>query len=367
MNKVYKIAGGVILLIFLGYLLWKFSFLIVYTLIAAVISFIGHPLVHVLESLRYRKFRIPHGVATLLALVLLLAGFLSLFAIFVPLINKEVQTISQIDLESVTTRLKGPVAWVERQAHEYNLVPEESTLQEILVEKAKTLVSYSNVSSVLNKILGVAGSFFVGLFSVVFIAFFFIRDEKLFGNLILLLTPEKHHESVGRIMNASRNLLRRYFVGVFLEVLCMMTLLTTGLMVFGVENALLIGFFGGLMNIIPYVGPIIGVFIGLTLGVTGALASGNPDLIPLMLEIVGVFLAANAVDNLVLQPLIYSSSVKAHPLEIFYVIIIGGSLWGIAGMIVAVPVYTILRIIARQFLSNFRVVRKLTEKMERKD
>jgi predicted PurR-regulated permease PerM len=62
-----------------------------------------------------------------------------------------------------------------------------------------------------------------------------------------------------------------------------------------------------------------------------------------------------------LQPLIYSSSVKAHPLEIFFVILIGGSLAGIAGMLLAIPVYTVLRVIAREFFSKFRLVNKLTK------
>jgi predicted PurR-regulated permease PerM len=76
--------------------------------------------------------------------------------------------------------------------------------------------------------------------------------------------------------------------------------------------------------------------------------------------VIGVFAAANLIDNTVLQPLIYSNSVKAHPVEIFLVILIAGSLAGIPGMILAIPTYTMLRVIAKEFLSQFKVVQSLT-------
>jgi predicted PurR-regulated permease PerM len=79
--------------------------------------------------------------------------------------------------------------------------------------------------------------------------------------------------------------------------------------------------------------------------------------------VVLVFSAANLIDNIILQPIIYSTSVKAHPVEIFLVIIMAGSLAGIPGMILAIPGYTVLRIVAREFLGKFRLVRKLTQNM----
>ena len=363
MNKSYKIIGGVLLLALLGYLIWRFSFLIVYTLVAVVVSLIGHPIVRFLGTLHYKKFRIPRSVGSVIAILAILAGFTSLFAIFVPLINKEIDTISRIDLNTLSMQLRGPMAWIEEQAQHYGIVPEDATLQTVIVEKAKSFISYSKISAMLGNIIGAAGSFFVGLFSVIFIAFFFIKDEGLFSDLVLLITPEKNHKAARQVLTDSKLLLRRYFLGLMIELLGVMTLITIGLSILGVKNALLLGFFGGLMNIVPYVGPLIGTIIGVTLGVTTGLATGDPGLLPVILKIVGVFVVSNYIDNLILQPLIYSNSVKAHPLEIFYVIIIGGSLWGIGGMIVAVPLYTILRIIAREFLNKFRIVQKLTENL----
>jgi predicted PurR-regulated permease PerM len=144
----------------------------------------------------------------------------------------------------------------------------------------------------------------------------------------------------------------------------MMTLITIFLSILGVKNALLIGFFGGLMNIIPYLGPVIGAILGIIIGITTNLSLGiYTDLLILSAQIAGSFVVANLIDNLVLQPLIYSNSVKAHPLEIFLVIMLGASLAGIPGMILAIPSYTVLRIIAKEFFNGLRVVQKLTERI----
>jgi len=84
------------------------------------------------------------------------------------------------------------------------------------------------------------------------------------------------------------------------------------------------------------------------------------EIISTVLIVIGVFAGANLIDNLVLQPLIYSNSVKAHPVEIYLVILIAGSLAGITGMVLAIPFYTVLRIIAKEFFSQFKIVQRLT-------
>ena len=87
-------------------------------------------------------------------------------------------------------------------------------------------------------------------------------------------------------------------------------------------------------------------------------------LVPVLAKLLGVILTAHFIDNNLLVPLIYSKSVKAHPLEIFFVIIMGGSLAGLIGMLLAIPVYTVLRVIAKEFFQQFRVVQKLTAKID---
>jgi predicted PurR-regulated permease PerM len=365
MKQVLKYVGYLLLIVAVGFMIWRFSFMIVWVLIAAIISFIGHPLVRFFDRVHIKKWRIPHSLSAVLSLLVIILGFLGLLSIFVPLIIQQAQTIAKIDVNLLAKNLQGPLSWLDDELRVLGVIPAGQTLQDFIVIKAKSVVNIGSVSAVLNGVFNAAGTIFVGLFSVLFIAFFFMKDENMFENTLLLFVPEKQHDATLKVISESKNLLMRYFIGVILEVLGVMSIISLGLWILGVENALLIGFFGGMMNIIPYIGPVIGALIAVTLGITGTLAVGAYDeLLSVLAKLGGVLVVANFIDNNILVPMIYSKSVKAHPLEIFFVIIMGGSLAGLVGMLLAIPVYTVLRVIAKEFFQQFRVVQKLTEKID---
>lgn len=365
MKQVLTYIGYFLLLFIVGFLIWRFSFMIVWVLIAAVLSFIGHPLVQFFDRFHIRKWRMPRSLSALLALLVIVLTLFGLLAVFVPLIVSQAETISKIDVNRLAENFQGPLQWVDDELHTLGVIPYGQTMQGFIAIKAKAIVNLGSVSTIINEFFSVAGTVFVGLFSVLFIAFFFMKDETMFEETLLLLVPVKHHLATRKVIADSKTLLMRYFIGVLLEVLGVMSIIALGLWIFGVENALLIGFFGGIMNIIPYLGPIIGSTIGITLGITATMASGSySELLPVLLKLCGVIFTAHFIDNNILVPVIYSKSVKAHPLEIFFVIIMGGSLAGIPGMLVAIPVYTVLRVIAKEFFQKFRVVQKLTAKID---
>ena len=226
MNRIVRIVGSILLILLGGYLIWRFSFLIVYILIAAVVSIIGHPIVRTLDKLRLGKLKMPHSLSTLITLLLLLTSFLSLFAIFLPLILQEAKTIASLDLDKISIQLRGPLAWIQDQLSWLGLLQPGHSLQKLIAEKAKSMVSIANLTSFLNGILGIAGSFFIDLFSVMFISFFFLKDDKMFENIVLLIIPEKHTEATHNVLRDSQLLLMRYFVGVCIELIGGITLIT---------------------------------------------------------------------------------------------------------------------------------------------
>jgi predicted PurR-regulated permease PerM len=346
-------------------MIWRFSYIIAWVLVAVVLSFIGQPLVRFFDRLHIKKLRIPHFLSALLSLIVIIIAFLGLIAIFVPLIINQAETISRIDVGQLAQNLQGPLQWLDEKLHLIGVIPSGQTIQNFLVDKAKSVVNLASVGPLLGNFISFAGNIFIGLFSIIFIAFFFLKDENMFEEGLLLFVPTKHHLATRKVVAESKYLLVRYYIGVVMELIGVMSLIAIGLWIFGVKNALLIGFFGGIMNIIPYLGPIIGSAIGLVLGITSTLAAGSYDeLLPVTLKLAGVFLVVNFIDNNILVPVIYSKSVKSHPLEIFLVIIIGGGLAGLLGMLLAVPVYTLLRVIAKEFFQQFRVVKKLTETID---
>src|SRR5690606_1157328 len=136
------------------------------------------------------------------------------------------------------------------------------------------------------------------------------------------------------------------------------------LLLVGLENAIIVAFLCALFNIIPYLGPIIGGAIMITLTMTGNL---DADFMNVILPKTGYVLIGLAigqlVDNFFSQPIIFSNSVKSHPLEIFLVIIIAGLLFGMMGMIIAVPGYTAIKVILKEFLAENKIVQRLTKNL----
>ena len=364
MDRFFRILISVIVIVFIGYLAWRFSSIVTYILISAVLSFVGHPLVRTLDRVKIGKFGMPHVLSSLVTLIVLFTVIVALVSVFVPLIASQVSVISQIDFSQFEEWLSEPIDSVEGFFMRNNIVPADTTLDIFITQQVESLLGIATFQDLFSGLVGFTGSLFIGLFSTLFITFFFLKDEHLFFNGIILFVPKRHKENTANALISIRKLLSRYFIGLFVEVTTMMTLITLGCTIFGVEHALLIGFFGGMMNIIPYLGPIIGSLIGITLGLTTNLSFETySEILPDTIKILGTFAGANLLDNFVLQPWIYSTSVKAHPLEIFLVILIAGTIAGPLGMILAIPGYTVIRIIAKQFLSKFEVVQKLTERL----
>ena len=366
MKQVLKYAGYIAFIALIAYLLYRFHYILIWILVAAVISFFGQPITHYLDRLRIGKFKMPHAMSSLMSVLIIILFFLGLMGIFVPMLVNQAQTIAEIDVNKLTQNLEGPANWLDDKLHAFGVIKEGQSLQNYVISQAKSIIGLTSVGSALGGLISAAGNIFIGIFSIFFISFFFIKDENMFEDDVLLFVPEKHHEATHVVIEDSKVLLKRYFIGVLVEVVSVMLLIAIGLWILGVKNALLIGFFGGIMNIIPYLGPIIGSTMGILIGITSSISAGDYDLLPAFLKLLSVFVVVQIIDNNFLVPMIYAKSVKSHPLEIFLVIVMGGSLAGLLGMLLAVPVYTILRVIAREFLQRFRVVQKMTETMDSK-
>jgi len=362
MSQKYRFivaAIGVILGLFMA---WYFFNIVIYIITAGVISLIGQPLVELLSKLRVKKYYMPKAVSALITMVVLLGLFVGMIFLFVPAISKQAQMISNINVDEVVDYFAGVINQAQEFLLSNNIIKDDETFQSILDRQVRSIINVTDFSNLLEKLLNTASVVFIGLFSVLFLSFFFLRDRHLLKNGILLFTPDRFQVEVQNVLHKTKTLLSRYFIGLIGELLIMMFLISIGLTIFGIKNAGFIGFIGGLMNVIPYLGPIIGCTIGAVLAISADLSVGLYDnAMNTALLVVIVFAAANLVDNWVLQPLIYSRSVNAHPIEIFIVILMAGSLAGIPGMILAVPAYTVLRIVAKEFLSGFKLIDKLTE------
>lgn len=366
MNRRTRIALIVLPFILIGLAFYFFSDIIAYLCIAAVITLIGRPIMDLLYKVKIRRFSIPPVMASVITLGSIIGIFILLFSLFIPTLAEQTLKLQEaVDVSDVENGLTGPISSIESWILSNNLAAPDFELLPYLQEAMGGFLQSIQISGLASEILGITGSLFIGLFSVAFISFFMLKERQIGRNMIQALLPDDIEEKVDEIMVTIRKLLSRYFIGVLIEVLLVGGLIAIGLGILGVENAAVIGFFAGLFNVIPYVGPIIGGIIGLAFTVIGSLELDfYTEILPLMGKVFAVFAVVQMLDNFVFQPFIYSSSVKAHPLEIFIVILMGANLAGIGGMILAIPVYTILRVIAAEFFSQFEVVRTITGKME---
>jgi len=241
--------------------------------------------------------------------------------------------------------------------------PEVSIL-DIFHTKLATLVNQNMIADIFSGITSALGSLAVAFFAISFITFFFLKDANLFNEGVMALVPDKHVAEVENVLHKIQVLLSRYLAGILLDVFIIMTLVTFGLWLVGIEfrHAIICGMFSGVLNVIPYVGPWIGAGFSIAIGIaTNINLPFETGLLPLIGYMFLVFLVIQVLDGSVFQPSIYSNSVNAHPLEIFLVIMMAGSLAGIGGMVLAIPSYTVLRVIAKEFFSSFKVVQKLTK------
>ena len=356
-RKILGIILGILLLLAVFYWL---SDLVIYTLVAFLISMLGRPLVKLLHE----KVKIPAALSSLIVIFFFI-GILSLIIwLIFPLFVKQAQQIADLDyttLSSQTTLLGNEVvSWLNQKGVEIT----EEEIAGYFSHSLSEVWQHINLQSIVSSLASKLTSLAIGLFSVIFLSFFFLRDERIFKKMLFLFVPDRLVERTEKVLKSVEHLLSRYFVGLSLEVFCMMTLLSLGLWLCGIENALLYGCLGGLFNVIPYLGPVIGAALTCLFTIVNSLQAGiSMDLVWALVKVIGVFTACNLIDNFVLQVTIYSNSVKAHPLEIFFVILIAGTLTGIWGMILAIPCYTVLRILAKEFFKDAKLVRELTKRI----
>ena len=342
---------------------WYFSNIVTYLLIAGLLSLVGQPLMEFIAARKIKRLTVPRSIAALTTMGLMLLLTLLFMSIFIPLIVKEANVIAGIDVSQLSATFEQPVRSVEAFLKNAGVLKEES-LNQYIQQKLKSLISFTSVSDLLGTVVGVTGNIFVSFVSVSFILFFFLKEKDLFYKIISALVPGEHEQKMDRAFHGVKRLLTRYFLGIIAQIIILAVILTIGLSIVGVKNALLIAFFGSLLNIIPYVGVIIAVALGIIVSVAEAFPLAlYPGMLWLAFKVGLVFWLAQLIDNFITQPLIFSSSVRAHPLEIFLVILAGGTAGGVLGMVLAVPAYTVLRVIAKEFFSEFKIVRELTGEM----
>ncbi len=351
-------AVGIITAIILTCLfLNKIKPVLSYLAFAAVIALIGRPIVYFLR----RKLKMPNTLAVVITMLILFGILLGIISMFVPLVAEQGKNLALLNIHALRENLSQLFEQIVQYFGTTGQRLVEMVQGSAIEEQALSKLDMSFIPEFLNSFVSTLSSFSIGLFSVLFISFFFLKDSKLLLHSILAFVPDNKEAGAVKSMNKINNLLSRYFVGLLLQMLILFLIYWVTLLIAGVDNALIIAFLCAIFNLIPYVGPLIAATLMVLLTMTSFLGQDFSSVIlPKTAFVLVGFLFGQLVDNFFSQPIIFSNSVKSHPLEIFLVILISGLLFGVTGMIVAVPAYTVIKVILKEFFADNKVVRSLT-------
>ncbi len=366
MNTFTKYVLGFVALAVAIFFSWYFFSIIVYVLVAAVISFIGKPIIDLLGKIKIKGHKLPDALKAAVTVVCLWLLFILFFSTIIPLAIREFQSLGNVSVTNIVSELESPIEDAGYFLKKYGFLEKDTDVKAYIADGLSDVLNVARLKNWFGLVAGTLSDIFVAIFSITFISFFFLKDSRLFSGMVMALLPARYEEQGRNALDSIQKLLVRYFVGLLLEVLGVMTLNTLGLTIIGLgfSNAVVIGLVAGVLNVIPYIGPMIGIFFGLAVGVVLNLdMEFYHQMLPLLIYMTVVMLLTQLIDNVVFQPFIYGSSVHAHPLEIFLVILMAGSLAGIPGMILAIPSYTVLRVILKEFFNKYKLVKKLTQSL----
>lgn len=330
------------LIVFLG---WLFSDIVIYFVISIILATILRPLTERISQIQIFRVRFPRVLAVLLSFLVFVSVIGLFVLLFVPLVSEQVQIIINIDFDRLTETILIPVKAVEDYLIQYRIIEGEQGFLDNIRETIISLVRSLDFSEILNFIFSFTGNLFVTVLAVSFITFFLAYQKGLLRDLFLAMIPNQYFELTISALNKIDKLLTNYLLGLLSQMFAVFTIAALGLTIAGVKYAVTIAVFAAIVNLIPYIGPLLGALFGIIVGLsTLSFANFGNEYWILILKIVSVFAAVQMTDNIIFQPVIFSKSVKAHPLEIFVVIFAGAALAGPVGMIAAIPVYTILRV-----------------------
>ena len=363
--KYIMIAAAIAII---GALCWYFRSIITYVLVAVVISLIAKPLMGQMQRLKIKGRRTPDWFLAALSLLIVLTAVFCLVSMIFPLVSGMLKNVSIASIETSVRDIAIPLSDFNTFIRErFPQAGPDFRIEIALFNELQKLVNASQFSNLLGTAASFISSLGIGLFSVVFIGFFFIKDDGLFTEIVCALVPDKHEETTKKAISDIGHLLSRYFIGVILEVCGVALINFIGLMFvarLGLNAAISIAFLTGIFNIIPYVGPLMGGALGTILGITIKYSSATPlgldvNFWIFTIILIAIFCFTQLIDNFLYQPLIYSTSIKDKPLEIFIVLLVVGHIGGPLAMIIAIPMYTVVRVIAFRFFGHIKAIHRL--------
>ena len=343
-ENIVKSLIGISIAIVTAFLVYRFANLVGYAIVAAIFSYILDPVINRMQSTGMNR---TLAITMCLSSLVLILAWIST-SVFPIVVSEMVQLTQQLNMQNIQLI----ASKIEQQISSELPFLKEGFLVERLTEVVTQLLDIGQLPNALSNIISVFTNIFSAFLVIPFATFFFLKDGSQIRRYFLQFVPNKYFETALSLVDKIETRLGLYFKGVIFQSFMVALVSFGGLKIVGLDNALSVGIAVGVANTIPYFGPIIGYILSIIISI---IETGDFSLI--LPSILAIFFA-QIMDNAVFQPLIFSKSADMHPLAILFVILLGAELAGILGMLVAVPVATVIKITINQIswsLNNYYV------------
>ncbi len=338
-ENIFKFVVGFAALVVVALIVFNFINLVAYAIIAMLLSYLLDPIVNRMQAAGMNR---TLSIAVTLSSVILLLAWIS--TSIIPIVANQMAGLArQLTLDNMVFIANQ----VELQLREYlDFIP-PGYLRENIEVLAENFFNVGRFSDILSDLIGIFTNLFAAFLIIPFATFFFLKDGYKIRRDLLEIVPNKYFESMLTLIDKIETRLGRYFRSVALQCTIVGIASWLALSFAGLNNAASVGIAIGISNSIPYFGPLIGYILSITISI---IETGDFSLVlPSILAV----LFAQILDNVVLQPLIFSKSADIHPVAILFIIMIGAQTAGILGMLVAIPIATIIKITINQVVWSF--------------
>jgi predicted PurR-regulated permease PerM len=293
---------------------------------AIIISIVLHPVV---------KFFVRRKINRLVAIIITLFLTIIVIAAFCVLLFSQASRFSEswpVLVDKFTKALNQSIIWTSGYL---DISPVKIT--EWLAKAKGELVNID--SSVIGKTLVAFGSWFFVAFLIPVYIFLILFYQPILLAFIHRLFDKGKQSQVGEIITKIKNVIQHYLVGLVIEFFIVSTLDAVALLILGIDYAILIGVIGGLLNVIPYIGGVVAVAIPMMI------ALATKSTVWYALYVLAAYYFIQLIDNNIIVPKIVASKVKINALFSIIVVLVGGTLWGITGMFLSIPLLAIVKLI----------------------
>jgi len=335
-SRIFKVIVIIAVLAGVIWLAAALSSLLSILIVSMLIAYILNPLASYIESLGLTRLQ-----ATLIIFLMIAASISITVAFIIPPMIDEIRTIERsISSGSSTEYIQNAENWIEEN------IPFFAGQTLDLEAKAKDLIS--KLAASFFSIVGSVVSVITTMIIIPFAVFFLLKDgHQMITNMVKII-PNRYFEMSLSLIHKTDQQLGGYLRGQFIDAVIIGILAIFSLWLLDVRYFIVIGIFAGLSNMIPYVGPMAGAVTAIMVVL---LNGGGTQQIAL---VAGAFTLIQLSDNVLVQPLVVAKNVDVHPLIIIFAVIIGGQFFGILGMLLAVPVFAMIKVISIELYTNIR-------------